>query len=169
MLNLVQTSPDWYSSPGYLGQERSSSYLVMNAHTLCHIICNEVPLHLPPTSCNPGPHPYLSSVLTSVQLPPKDNSRRSVNRSTNTAVCSCGLGLCSGQTPCDVATAPEACPATCSSAAGAGARGYQCLRHSHFGRKRRAAERSWEGSATSPGPCAATTAHLYICLLRQNS
>lgn len=36
-------------------------------------------------------------------------------------------------------------------------------------RSRRAAEESWEGRPTSPGPCAATTAHLRTCLLRQNS
>lgn len=49
---------------------------------------------------------------------PKDSEGRSVNSSTNTAVCASSPGLCSVQTPCDVMRSPEASPATCFSAAG---------------------------------------------------
>lgn len=103
---------------------------------------------------------------------PKDSEGRSVNSSTNTAVCASRPGLCSVQTPCDVMRSPEASPATCFSAAGVRAWGIgDCiivirkgrpLQDTGGGQKRRGGV-----AGRTRAYASARTALLHICLFSQ--
>lgn len=51
-----------------------------------------------PTFGDPQSHSLVAVTFTSVLLPPKDNNTRSMNRNTNTGVCSLGPALSLTQT-----------------------------------------------------------------------